>query len=72
MSEYYLCAGDTVIGSFTTSNAALSKVRYFAVGVHVKIKKTHDTGECVAGQHDLSQKSRGVYRRPLKPGDFTL
>jgi hypothetical protein len=69
---FYLCAGNTVIGSFGTGHAALRQLRNFAAGVHVQIKKTSDAGECITGQRGSSQKSRGIYRRQLKPGDFTL
>lgn len=65
MSHYYILAGHTVAATFDTRQAAMKRLKYFAVGVGITIKKSQPI-------EGLTQNRASKKIILLKPGEFKL
>lgn len=72
MTHYYLSVGRTVAATFDTRQAAMQRLKYFAVGVGVTIKEGRPEGGFWPTQKRNTSKTLRGKIDYLKPGEFKL
>lgn len=74
--SYYLSVGRHVACTFNTKADALQRLKYFAPGIRVIIKKGYDPQGAVAQKYPCGHKRNRIVAQQkivyLKPGEFKL